>query len=320
MQESKSPSTFESIIVFLITIVVLAVILEFALVFKNKDGKNYDIEMWKYSRELKRIATNPKIGHEHIPSKSAKLQNIDISINSLGMRGAEPKTAETKVLFLGSSITFGWGVAGDKIYPELIKANLEANGKSVEVYNAGVGNYNSSREIEAFFDKFQDLRPNIIVLNSFIRDAELIPVPKRNWLLENSQLAVTLWSRMEQMKRKFGVEKSFEQHYKDIYADDYQGWIDMQNAYARLAEYAKANHVRVIVTMIPDIHNLVNYPFGFIHAKIKDLALKNGFEFIDFYDSFKGIENQETIWAMPGDPHPNEYGHKLMADQLLTTI
>ncbi len=315
MQEHK-PSTVESIIVFIITILILAVVLEFVLVFKNKDGKNYDIEMWKYSRELKRISSNPKLGHEHVPNKAAKLQNIDIRINSLGMRGDEPKPAETKILFLGSSITFGWGVTETSIYPELLEAKLNANDKNVEIYNAGIGNYNSAREIELFFSKLQEIKPNIIILNSFIRDAESIPAPKRNWLLENSQLAVTIWSRLEQMKRKFGVEESFEEHYKNIYDDNYPGWAEMQKAYERLAEYAQANNTRVIVTMIPDIHNLKDYPFGFIHDKVARLAQANGFEFVDFFESFKDIADQSSLWAMPGDPHPNEIGHRLMANQL----
>ncbi len=272
--------------------------------------------MWKYSRELKRISSNPKLGHEHVPNKAARLQNIDIRINSLGMRGDEPKAADMKILMLGSSITFGWGVAEEKIYPELLEAKFKDNGKSVEVYNAGIGNYNSTREIELFFSKLESIKPNIIILNSFIRDAEVIPSPKRNWLLENSQLAVTIWSRLEQLKRKFGVESSFEQHYKDIYADNYPGWIEMQKSFTRLAEYAETNHVRVIVTMIPDIHNLENYPFGFIHDKVARLAQANGFEFINFFDSFKDISDQSSLWAMPGDPHPNEIGHRLMVNQL----
>ena len=318
--ETHKPSLIESITVFFITILVLALLLEFVLVFKNKDGRNYDIEMWKYSRTLKRVSSNPKLGHEHTPNKSAKLQNIDIRINSLGMRGDEPKQAATKILMLGSSITFGWGVAEDKIYSELLESKLKAEGKDVEVYNAGIGNYNSSREIELFFSKLQDLKPNIIILNSFIRDAEMIPAPKRNWLLENSQLAVTIWSRLEQFKRKFGVEKSFEEHYKEIYADDYPGWVEMQKAFERLSAYAQANHVRVIVTMIPDIHNLKNYPFVFIHDKIARLAQAHGFEYTDFLDSFKDIDDQASLWAMPGDPHPNETGHGLMVNQLYRII
>jgi len=322
MQEEKisTKQIIEGIAVFIITILVLALMLEGMLVFKNRDGKNYDIEMWKYSRSLKRVSANPKLGHEHIPNKSAKLQNVDIKINSLGMRGAEPSTDASKtIIFLGSSIALGWGVLEEEIYPSLLQKELQTAHpeQKIQIYNAGVGNYNTQREVDAFFaNQAEKIKPDIIVLNYFIRDAEIIPAPKSNWLLENSQLAVTIWSRIEQFKRKFGVEKSFEQHYKDIYADDYAGWLEAQKSFTKLADYAKANNVRVIVLMIPDIHNLTNYPFDFIHDKVKALAQANGFEFVDSLASFKQIAKQEDLWAMPGDPHPNALGHRILADSL----
>lgn len=330
---NEKPGLFSSLFIFIITVVLLAVILEVFLVFKNLDGKNYDIEMWKYSRSLKKISANPKLGHEHIPNKSAKLQNIDIKINSLGMRGAEPSSgAALKILALGSSITFGWGVEEAEIYPELIEKDLNQyivsnpgssfaqKYKSVDIMNAGIGNYNSVREIELLTTNYKDIKPQIILLGSFIRDPEIISVPKSNWLLENSQLAVTLWSRFEQIKRALGVKESFEDHYKNIYQDDYPGWIATQEAYERLADYSKANNIRVIVTMIPDIHNLNDYPFGYIHEKIKSLALANGFEFIDLLPAFSTIKKAEDVWAMPGDPHPNALGHELIAKEIVEYI
>ena len=43
--------------------------------------------MWKYSKYLKIPDKNKKINHIHKKNTSAKLQNVEISINSLGMRG-----------------------------------------------------------------------------------------------------------------------------------------------------------------------------------------------------------------------------------------
>jgi len=320
--ENKSPSAIENTIVFLVTIVIMALVIEGILVYQNANGKNYDVEMWKYSRSLKTISPNKKLGHEHIPSKSAKLQNVEIRINSLGMRGPEPnENADLRIMMLGSSITLGWGVPEDQIYPSILKNQLQAKSpKTIEIFNAGVGNYNTYREVEAFFIKYKKLNPNIIVLNYFVNDAEILPAPKSNWLLENSQLAVLLWSRIEQIKTKFGVQESFEEHYKNIYKDDFEGWINTKNSFAKLAKYSKEKNIPVIVAMIPDIHNLKNYPFGFIHEKIKKLSEDHGFVYIDLYDSLKFIEKPEEIWAMPGDPHPNAKGHKLMADQLLPVL
>ena len=72
---------------------------------KNYDMKNYDIEMWKYAKKLKRPSPNPMLGHEHINNSSAVLQSVEISINNFGMRGKEilNKNERNRILFLGSS-------------------------------------------------------------------------------------------------------------------------------------------------------------------------------------------------------------------------
>lgn len=44
---------------------------ETALRLINSSGTNYDIEMWRYSKELKIKSSNIKLGHEHSKSHSA---------------------------------------------------------------------------------------------------------------------------------------------------------------------------------------------------------------------------------------------------------
>ncbi len=35
--------------------------------FVEDDGMQFDLEMWKYAKSVKRISENPRIGHEHRP-------------------------------------------------------------------------------------------------------------------------------------------------------------------------------------------------------------------------------------------------------------
>jgi lysophospholipase L1-like esterase len=323
--DQNEPSILSRILVFLATVVLFLLVFEFLITQAHKDGKNYDIEMWKYSKELKKISSDPILGHEHIPNKKAILQNTEISINSRGMRGPEPLGPELiskegihRVLILGSSITLGWGVDYDKTYPELLQGQLNSESPQspkYEVLNAGIGNYNTQREVELFLRRLTDLKPDMIILSYFVNDAEIIPPPSNNYLLKNSQLAVMLWSRLGQLKTAFGFNKNLLEHYKSVYQEDYQGWQTVKHSFALLQDYAQKHGIKVIVTMIPDIHVLKPYPFDFIHDKVKTLALESGFLYLDFLDSFKSAD-PHGLWAMPGDPHPNAFGHELMAKQL----
>src|ERR1700730_12834131 len=84
---------------------------------KNASMKNYDIEMWRYSKELKTHSDNPSLGHVHLKHRSALLQGVTIRTNEWGLRGpplAARDPGKRRILFLGSSITLGWGVPEDE--------------------------------------------------------------------------------------------------------------------------------------------------------------------------------------------------------------
>ena len=52
---------------------------------------------------------------------------------------------------------------------------------------------------------------------------------------------------------------------------------------------------------------------------MKDISEKIGYEFIDSLPYFLGRDSN-TLYAMPGDPHPNALGHKLLADAIFPAI
>lgn len=304
--------------VLLFTTVIF--ILEGALRIYNSNGENYDIEMWKYSKYLKRKTGNRMIGIEHIPLKKCKLQNVNIEINSRGFRDREyqiPKPRDVyRIMVLGSSVTLGWGVPMDQTYVKLVEEWLEGNtgNKRVEIINTAVGNYNTTREIEAFFAKCLELNPDMVILTFFINDPQIIEI-KENPVLKHSQLAVLLWSRYQQIIRIAGLKENYADYYKNLYTDKNHGWIICQQEMQKLANYCRNQNMYVLLAMIPDIHNLQNYPFEFAHQIIKTKSLEYGFHFLDFYNALKR-EDAVDLWAMRGDPHPNVKGHSIMARYL----
>jgi len=305
-----------SVFLFIASLLMALLIGEGFLRLKNSDMKNYDIEMWKYAKKLKRPSPNPMLGHEHINNSSAVLQSVEISINNFGMRGKEilNKNERNRILFLGSSITLGWGVNQEDTMTVKLSEMLNAEQDSYEILNAGIGNYNTARYVELYFSKLYELKPDSIVIQYFINDAELLESGGGNWLLRNSQLAVTLMIAINRLIYS-GGESSLINHYKNVYANNGEGFKAMESSIERLSEYAKKNNVKLYLVMTPDFHNLTNYPFSFIHSEMEAIASKNNIEFLDLLPYFKGISKEE-IWAMPGDPHPNEKGHEIMASAI----
>lgn len=97
-----------------------------------------------------------------------------VRINNLGFRGEDitfKKPENTfRILFLGDSMTFGWGVDDDKTFPALIQNYLNGLGlpKNIEVINAGFADGYSPDSYYAFLlDQGLRLEPDLIILTFF---------------------------------------------------------------------------------------------------------------------------------------------------------
>jgi lysophospholipase L1-like esterase len=317
----STQGTVFKVVLSLFMLVVTLPLMEGVLRLKNSSMQNYDIEMWRYAKELKFLSGNPVLGHEHRRSESALLQSIEIRTNELGMRGGPIealKPGGRRVLVLGASITLGWGVKEEETMTARLEQMFEAAGQDVQVLNAGIGNYNTERYVELFFQHLKVLKPTDIVVHYFLRDAEVLTAGGGNVLLRNSQLAVTLWTAKNRLFRPAG-EQTLIDHYKAVYEPSAPGYRAMIASLDKLVAYCREHGIQLYLAMVPDVHNLTDYPFGFIHERMKGLASEREVTFVDLLPAFEGL-SPEKIWAMPGDPHPNALGHKLMADALFPVL
>src|SRR5262245_53690355 len=115
----------------------------------------YDIEMSRYANEIKAASPNPLIGHVHRPNADAYLMGTAVKINSDGLRDREypvERTASRRILFLGDSLTFGWGVEKAKTFEESLETKLNET-RPTEIINLGTGNYNTEQEVNFFLEK-----------------------------------------------------------------------------------------------------------------------------------------------------------------------
>lgn len=321
MVSSRLKSAASSTLVLMVAAVLAAGLGEVFLRLKNSDMKNYDIEMWKYSRDLKVISPDPKLAFTHRQDSAATLQSVEIRTNDQGLRGGPLPPAsngQRRILVLGSSITLGWGVPEQDTLTARLQKMFADRGQNVVVMNGGVGNYNSERYVERFFVELKDTNPTDIVVQYFLRDAEKLEPTEGNLLLRHSELAVALWIAGSRLFGKIGAQ-SLTDYYKSVYRPEAPGFVEMQESLKRLATYAREHNIRIFLAMTPDVHNLKHYDFQFIHDKMRELATADGYTYVDLLPAF-GALSPEQVWAMPGDPHPNALGHKLMADALFPVL
>ncbi|SEP48256.1 GDSL-like Lipase/Acylhydrolase family [Rhodospirillales bacterium URHD0017] len=273
------------------------------------DGMLYELEMWKYAREVKMRDPRPDLGHRHRPQAEARLMNVDVRTDSRGLRGPEiadtPANGTARIAFVGDSITMGWGVAEKETFAHQVIEGLAKAGRKVDGFNLGVGNYNTLQELTLFREVGAPLKPDIIVLAYFINDAEPMPSYTDNgWLTEHSAAWVVADYRFDSLFRRFGEAPDWKHYYRDLYEPKAAGWLQTQKALGQFATTARELGARIIVFNIPELRELRPYPFADITAKVRAVVEKDGMPFVDLLPTVETLE-PASLWVTVPDPHPN---------------
>jgi GDSL-like Lipase/Acylhydrolase family len=104
------------------------------------------------------------------PGAVAPMGGGRVSLNARGYRGREltlPKTSgRTRVVVLGDSIAFGYGVSDEETFPHL----LDARNEGIEVVNLGVEGYGPGQELLVLQRDGLPADPDVVVLAVCLRN------------------------------------------------------------------------------------------------------------------------------------------------------
>ena len=288
------------------------------------DGMLYELEMWKYAREVKVRDLRPDLGHRHRPNAQADLMGVAVRTDSNGFRSQPiPEKAGAgvaRIAFVGDSITMGWGVAQKEMFTDQVIAALQASGRKVDGFNMGVGNYNSAQELALFRDVGARLKPDIIVLVYFINDAEPMPRYSDNsWLDEHSAAWVVFRYRIDSLVRQFGEAPDWKRYYRDLYEPKADGWTQTRKALGGFADDARKLGAELVVFNIPELRELKPYPFDDITDKVRKVVENHEVPFVDLLPSVENLQ-PSTLWVTVPDPHPNGTADTAFAKAMVPEI
>jgi hypothetical protein len=304
----------------LVTFLIVAIFLEIYVRLMYTDGSNFDIEMWRYASELKQVSDIEGAGHEHVPGKSGVYMGVPVAINSVGWRDDEYSVKRTKsvtrIMMLGDSLAFGWGAPPEDVTSYRLEHLLnQGGGKKYEVLNTGIGNTNTAMQTAFFLNRGYRYKPDIVVLNYFINDAEPTPKRKESFFIENSYAAVFLSGRFDMLLRKYFGKTDWRTYYRDLYQDDNPGWQAAKEALEALSRYCEEQGIELVVVHYPELHELSPYPFldvtDLLGTEVEDLGRP-------FLDLLPIITNEEpvSLWVTETDAHPNGKAAGLYATEL----
>lgn len=273
----------------------------------------YDVEMWRYAREVKAVGLTPGLRFEHRPGVRARLMGVDVAINNDGLREREiPRTKRpgvVRVAVVGDSVTFGWGVPQDQTYPRQLEAMLNVRrplgeGIAFEVINFGVGNYAIGDVAAMLEHKALAYDPDLVIYGAFINDAELPAVTSETPVLRHSLFAVWLWGRLDTLWRQWGWREDFRTYYNGLYRVDGPGRPRVFAALRRMAAACDERRIPLVVAMLPELHEQSDQFFGPVRAFYREVSTAAGADFVDLNGALPG-EGRRRFWVSADDAHPN---------------
>lgn len=265
-------------------------------------------------------------------------------INSLGLRGPElrsPKPSK-RILVIGDSVAFGFGLNATETIPARMEAALRARGLDAEVLNGGVVAYSSLQEgrwLEVFGDV---LAPDEVIVLYCLNDTtdlggalpedlvrkankegkkddweaqrslEVLSAGKRA-LLTHSHLARTAYLRF-QSPPPLDIAGNASLSGKSWSTN----FSVVEDGLGRVARYCAAKNIRGTVAIFPWLESFDRYPHRSQHDRVGAIARGLGLEVLDLLEAYAAHAAEAGVEvALPGDKvHPNPLGAEIAAQAL----
>jgi hypothetical protein len=264
---------------------------------------------------------------------------VEYRYNSLRFRDREfgPKQPGiTRVMVLGDSFTEGQGIKQDDIYPRFVERHLNAAGpQRFEVLNCGHRGF----DFPGMYDVFEGLlrfEPDIFVYAMVLNDPVRTPrfdqsLPYVNdWIMDRRRrlggeppdpLGSRLLGLVADAVVSFRIGRDTTRWYQGLYGEpNREGWRATARLLERMQQHMRSRNGRFVIVGWPLLVGLEgHYPFNEATETIARTCRELGIPHYDLRPALSGHRTAE-LWVHPGDHHPNEIAHRLVAPVIARAV
>lgn len=316
-------------------IFVLIIFIAFALLLEFVSRKLNISPL--YSFEPGPYIADSKLGHKLKKNFVCKQGKILVTTNKFGYKDDFDKYYDEnkkRILVLGDSFAFGFGVHQEDTFSERLEMMLEKrSGEPFEVFNTGVNGYATYQELKLAEEIIPKIKPNLVILevcsNDYIYpewqvqpDGQLISIknansntdeqikkdrghidfPFKKWLTLNSEFFRFIRYRYDILLHEIGMRRK---HKVDLAQKLDKTWILPLKYIDEMVKISRDYGSEFMILLWPNTQpHLFNSFADSLNVSLVDLTPK--------WDVKK--------LTLKNDPHPNPTGHQYTAELLFNKI
>ncbi|HBL29944.1 MAG TPA: hypothetical protein DD490_24155 [Acidobacteria bacterium] len=286
--------------------------------------------------QIVQASPHPDVVYELRPGIDGTFRGQALRTNSLGLRGAREYAPEKpagtfRVVGLGDSNMFGWGVGEGEPYLQIVEQRL---GPDVEMLNYGVPGYNGVMEVAAYEHRAAAMSPDLVVIHFIGNDFGLphfLQAPGASRSASRSYLWELLQARFGSKEDEVDpgllphdrsrIDPELRRQARGRYAHMVGPEAYVQ-AMDRLGRLTRERGIPVVVLSLGGSGEDGNLA--------RRAAASNGFTFLDASPRFyrylveHRLGDGKGIWRstfrIPHDGHPNRLAHQLYAEVLAEEV
>ena len=270
-----------------------------------------------------------------------KIDHKPVHINSHGTRGPEFQTEKPpstlRIVSLGDSRTFGWGLSDAETYSQRLEKSLQpvlAGGRQVEVINAGVNAWSFPQMFVYFRETVVKYHPDIVIVGDangwtqfseknspefvqqFMRRVRLKNFLRR-FAIYHFVVEVELREFYDKNRTKFiPVDPNQDPLYKEQQQTNYNAVF--RSAIEELCRLAQTNHIQPILLYLPTADSLATTNLNAVLKIKQDIHDQWNVPLVDITPDVK--PGAKSLYLDADPVHFNPRGSEIIARRLFETV
>jgi hypothetical protein len=310
---------------------------------------------WKRPQTL--VIKSPLLGWVPEPNSTSYTIDALVTINAHGLRDREfppqKPTGELRVLCLGDSFTFGMGVEQDDTYVEQLERRLRSHytQQSIQAINAGVGGYETRRELLYLLAAGLDFEPDLITVGFYWNDLKGNDRPLPD--LKTTPRIPDRFERLQMFSEHFLPPAIRDRLRRSVFFyqvglrinrlvtpskdpvgtkilralltndQEFLGpyWKQTERSLLAIENAARKKGIPVLLVVFPTEEQLHMDPGSLHHGELLHAIWEpTGMPCVDLDEAYRSALQSGENPYMPYDQHPNELGMRIAAEAIHAEI